>query len=134
MNRGMIFLLGFLVLFIAGYLVWNNEDGKSREVRIVAENQAIQHPEGTKLISYEVGRKIIKRWVSSKYTYPISDDEVKKYYDQEFEKKGWEKVPYSYSRPGDMFYAYKKDNLEVVLGSHKENYWTLYMTYLDAKY
>jgi hypothetical protein len=129
----MVFLLGFVVIFIAGYMVWNNEDGKQREVKIVAEYQVIKHPEGAKLVYYELNRKIINRWIRSEYMYSISNEEVKKFYEQEFVSKGWRQIPYN-SRPEDVFYKYVKDNLSLVLGLHKDNSWTLSMHYDDAKY
>lgn len=126
-------LLGMVVFVIAGNLAVNNPEGKAREARLVVEYQAIKHPEGAKLISYELGRKIIIRWIFCKYTYPISNVDVKNYYDQELTGKGWKEIEYN-SRPGDVFYAYVKNNLIVVLGPHEGNVWTLSMHYVDAKY
>lgn len=129
----MIFLLSAVAVFIIGYMVWNNEDGRNREVRIVTEYQAINHPEGAKVAYYELNRKIIKRWINSRYIYPIDNDEVKKYYDQELVSKGWRQIPYN-SKPGDVAYRYIKDNLKLVIGLNKDNSWTLFMAYVDAKY
>ncbi|WP_425060325.1 hypothetical protein SCACP_10130 [Sporomusa carbonis] len=133
MKKWMIFCIGFAVIFIGGYMAYNNQDGKAREVRIVAEYQAIKHPEGAKTVYYELNRKFIKRWISSKYTYPISSDEVKRYYDIELASKGWQQIQYN-SRPDYIFYAYAKDNLELVFGLNEKNSWTLTIYYVDAKY
>lgn len=74
-------------------MVFNNEDGKRREVMLIAEYQAIKHPEVAKQVYYQLNRKIIKRWINSRYIYPISNDKVQEYYDQEFVDKGWRQVP-----------------------------------------
>ena len=50
-----------MVVFIIGYMVFNNEDGKRREVMLIAEYQAIKHPEVAKQVYYHLNRKIIKR-------------------------------------------------------------------------
>jgi hypothetical protein len=132
-KRWMIFLLGFVVIFIVGYMAWNSEDGKQRDVRIVQEYQAIKHPEGAKLLVYELNRKFIKRWIHSRYIYPISNDEIKKYYDQEFMSKGWNQVP-SRSKLGNIDERYTKDNLRLEFSLNKDNSWTLSMSYADAAY
>lgn len=61
----MMCLIELALIFIIGYLVWNNDDGKQREIRIVQEYQSIKHSEGAKLVYYELNRKIIKRWIRS---------------------------------------------------------------------
>ena len=133
MRRWIMFLIGLALIFIIGYLVWNNDDGKQREIRIVQEYQSIKHPEGAKLVYYELNRKIIKRWIRSEYIYSINNEDVKNFYEQELMSKGWREIPYN-SRQGDMFYEYVKDNLSLILGLHKDNSWTLSMHYVDAKY
>lgn len=50
MRRWIMFLIGLALIFIIGYLVWNNDDGKQREIKIVQEYQSIKHPEGAKLV------------------------------------------------------------------------------------
>ena len=132
MKRWMIYVLGVVVIFIIGHMVFNNEDGKQREVKLIAEYQAIKHPEGAKQVYYKLNRKIIKRWINSRYIYPISNNEVQEYYDQELVDKGWQQVP-APSIPGDVLYRYAKDNLILELKLNKNN-WILHMSYEDAKY
>lgn len=133
MKKWMICFVGIVLIVAFGYMVWNNEDGKQREIRLINEYQAIKHPEGADLVHYKLNRKIIKRWISSEYTYPINNDDVKQYYDQELVNNGWKKIKYN-SKPGTVFYAYEKDNLRIVLGPYKEKSWTIYMGYPDAEY
>lgn len=133
MKRWMLYFLGIVMLLISGYFIWNNEDGKTREEKIIQEYQAIKHPQGAKMVSYELNRKIIKRWIHSRYYYTISNNQVHQYYEQELLGNGWRQTPYSL-RPGDIGYLYKKNNLELALTLNKDNTWTLSMHFSDAKY
>ncbi len=134
MKRWMMYVLGIAVICIAGYMVWNNEEGKKREARVVAEYQAIKHPEGAKLVHYELNRKIIMRWIHSRYVYPISNDEVKQYYDQEFKGKGWQQTSRNLTPSDVAAYRYIKGNLELVLALKKDNSWTLFIGYMEVEY
>lgn len=134
MKKWMVLILGAAAIFIVGnYLLLNNEEGKKREVKIVQEYQNIKHPEGSKLVNYELTRKVVIRSIHSRFVYPITNDEIKKYYDQELTSNGWNQVSIS-SKPGDTAYGYEKDNLRLMLGLNKDNSWTLSMGYPDAKY
>jgi hypothetical protein len=118
-------------VLIQGYLPWNVEEGNRREIKIVQAYQSIKHPEGAELLNYELNRKIITRWLFSKYIYPIDNDAVKKYYDQEFVSKGWKQISYnSKPDPEHIFGAYIKDNLKLVLGLHNGNIWTISIHYI----
>jgi len=132
-KRWMLCLFGLVVIFITGYFVFNNEDGKQREVRIVAEYQAIKHPEGAKLVHYELNRKIINRWIRSRYTYPMSNDEVIIFYNRELTEVGWQKVPSNLKRK-DIDFIYVKENMKLLLGLNNDNSWALNIYYMDANY
>lgn len=134
MKKILIVFCSIAVVGIGYYLLLNNEDGKEREIKIIAEYQAIKQPEGANTVYYELKRKFVMRWIVAKYTGQISDNELEKYYDQELTNNGWRK---NRSHPGTnnvYYYYYKKDNLELELGLRGTNSWSLTMDYVDAKY
>ncbi len=126
-------LLGIAVLVIVGNLFLDNENGKAREIKLIQEYQAINHPRGAELIRYKLNRKIIKRWIHSRYSYSDNDDEIAKYYKAELLNKGWKEVPYGLP-PGRKGYGFVKENLVFSIDLNKDNSWTIHMGYSDAKY
>ena len=121
------------MIIAGGYLLFNNEEGKRREVRISQEYQAIKHPEGTKMLYYELNRKILIRWIHSRYSFSIKNKEVAEYYKSELLSKGWHQIPYSLP-PEKVGYLYAKDNLELALTLNNEGHWIISMHYSDVDY
>ncbi|CVK21831.1 hypothetical protein [Sporomusa sphaeroides] len=134
MRKWIIIIMGFFVVFVVGgYLLLNNEEGKRREIEIVQEYQDIKHPEGARMLHYELNRKILIRWIHSRYSYSINDSEVAKYYENQLLSKGWHQISYSLP-PGKVGYLYAKDNLELALTLNKNGYWIISMHYSDVDY
>lgn len=128
-----IVLLGMVVIVVIGNLILDNEDGKAREIRLIQEYQAINHPNGAKLIHYELNRKIIKRWIHSRYSYSINNSEIAKYYKAELLNKGWRQIHYGLP-PGKEGYRFTKENLVFSIALNRYNSWTIFMGYSDADY
>ncbi|WP_188398665.1 hypothetical protein [Sporomusa sp. GT1] len=113
--------------------MWNNEDGKSREIKLIAEYQSIQQPQGTEVVFHRQERKIIKRWIFSCYKYPMSTQKVLDYFDQSLRERGWKKKDIK-ARGERVDEFYEKENLEFELSLNENNTWTITMTYNDAHY
>lgn len=133
MKKLLIVFCSIAVIGIGYYLLVNNEDGKAREIRIIAEYQAIKHPEGAKTVHYELFKKFIIRSIYTKYTLSISDDDLKRYYDKELTSKGWQQGR-SRLEANNVYYYYTKDNLELVVEKNASNAWKITIHYIDAKY
>ena len=68
---------------ILGNWIWNNDEGKSREIKLLAEYQSIQQPPGAEVVFYKLERKFVSRWIFSCYKYRsmyINGDEILKEY------------------------------------------------------
>jgi len=127
-----VFIACFAIVAI-GYLAWNNEEGRTREVRIVEEYQAIQQPQGAEVVFYKLERKFVNRWIFSCYKYPMSVDEVQRYYEQLLENGGWKKKKRQLP-PGNIAYIYEKENLVFNLQLNKDDTWSVFMGYSDEQY
>ncbi|WP_143063208.1 hypothetical protein [Propionispira arboris] len=131
----MWYKISIVCFFIAilGYLAWNNEDGRNREVRIIQEYQTIQQPQGVEVIFYKVERKFVNRWIFSCYKYPMSVDEVQRYYEELLKNGGWTKKKRQIPK-GKIAYVYEKENLEFGLQLNENGTWTVSMGYNDVTY
>ena len=126
-------LIVFFLITIIGYLAWNNEDGRNREVRIIQEYQTIQQPQGAEVIFYKVERKFVNRWIFSCYKYPLSVKEVQSYYDRLLENGGWMKKKRNLPQ-GHIECIYEKGDLVFDLMLNSNGTWSISMTYNDASY
>ncbi len=122
-----------IIMAILGNWIWNNDEGKSREIKLLAEYQSIQQPPGAEVVFYKLERKFVSRWIFSCYKYPMSVEEVQSYYDQLLENNGWQKKK-RHMLSGAIAASYKKGNLMFGLQFNKNGTWTVSMTYSDANY
>jgi len=126
-------LIVFFLITIIGYLAWNNENGRNREVRIIQEYQTIQQPQGAEVIFYKVERKFVNRWIFSCYKYPLSVNEVQSYYDRLLENGGWMKKKRNLPQ-GHIECIYEKGDLVFDLMLNSNGTWSISMTYNNASY
>lgn len=133
MKKVKLIAMFLAIIVILGNWIWNNDDGKSREIKLLAEYQSIQQPQGTEVVFYRLEKKIIKRWIFSCYKYPISTQEVIDYFDQTLKEQGWNKKEIK-EREEHIERFYEKGNLEFEMALNDNNTWTISMTYNDAHY
>ena len=132
MKQGLLCGSVFLALLLLGCFMNFHGDGAAREARLNEVYATIQHPADAVCRSCRMGHKNQERWVDGVYRYAETPEQVAAYYAAELRREGWTPVRYDVGY-GQPFYAYSKDELLLLTGLHKNNDWTVTLSYRDPK-
>jgi hypothetical protein len=133
MKKWVFYVVIFLSLTASGFglslLDWNPQHD---EAGVIAAYETLQHPAGSRQLSYQIGRKNQEHWINSLYRYEQAPGDIAAWYRTSLTGQGWTAVQYDVGY-GQPFYAYIKGDFLLVLGLHRNDDWTITLHYRDKQ-
>ena len=110
----LFFIILVLIVYARELYVEYSPEGKKYETRVIEIYSNLEYPPNTQIVSYELDRRDMRRWITLQISSNLSHQEVLDFYDDLFRRKGAKKdIWYNKVKDNPPFYTYKIDDYHV---------------------
>lgn len=101
------YIILVLLVFSRELYTAYSPEGEKYEARVIEIYNQMEYPSNTHIVSYELGRRDMRRWITIKISSPLSHQEVLDFYDKLFQSKGAKReIWYNKVKDNPPFYIY----------------------------